>query len=101
MKNSRLKVIAITVVFLALVLTLVPNPSLPAEACWVPSVDVYTDIAYTDPVPPGTLGNLLDLYIPDIPGRRKLPLLIWHSGSAWLADDFGRMVPPDIVDFFT
>jgi acetyl esterase/lipase len=50
-------------------------------------VQVITDIAYTDPVPPTTVGNLLDLYIPDTRGRRALPLLIWTSGSAWFSDN--------------
>ena len=101
MKNSRLKFGAIVVVFLAFVLALVPTSSIPAEACWVREVAVYGNITYTDPDPPGTLGNLLDLYVPDIRGRHKLPLLIYHEGSAWLSDDFGRMIPPDILDYFT
>jgi acetyl esterase/lipase len=50
-------------------------------------VEVITNIAYTDPVPANTNGNLLDLYIPQVPGRRELPLLIWTSGSAWFSDD--------------
>lgn len=100
MKNSKLKFSA-SMVVLALVLALVLTPSLPAEACWVPSVEVCSNISYTDPDPPWTLGNLLDLYIPDIPGKHKLPLLIWHSGSAWYSDSFGKVIPPDILDFFT
>ena len=101
MKRGKLKFSA-SMVVLVLVLALVLTPSLPAAgACWELSVDVYTDIEYTEADPPGTLGNLLDLYVPDIPGRRKLPLLIWHSGSAWYSDDAGRMIPPDILDFFT
>ena len=31
-------------------------------------------------------GNLLDLYLPDVPGNAKLPLVIWHSGSAWFSN---------------
>jgi acetyl esterase/lipase len=50
-------------------------------------VEVITDIAYTEPVPATTVGNLLDLYIPETPGERKLPLLIWTSGSAWFSDN--------------
>jgi acetyl esterase/lipase len=59
----------------------------PANAGKVRRVEVITDIAYTDPVPADTVGNLLDLYIPQVPGRRKLPLLIWTSGSAWFSDN--------------
>lgn len=35
---------------------------------------------------PATPGNLLDLYLPDVPGRADLPLVIWHSGSAWFSN---------------
>lgn len=35
---------------------------------------------------PARPGNLLDLYIPDVPGKAKLPLVIWHSGSAWFSN---------------
>jgi acetyl esterase/lipase len=42
-------------------------------------VTVVRDLAYGPSVP----GNLLDLYLPDMPGKASLPLVIWHSGSAW------------------
>ena len=32
---------------------------------------------------PASPGNLLDLYLPETRGKAKLPLIIWHSGSAW------------------
>jgi acetyl esterase/lipase len=35
---------------------------------------------------PNLPGNLLDLYLPDVPGNAKLPLVIWHSGSAWFSN---------------
>lgn len=35
---------------------------------------------------PATPGNLLDLYVPQTKGNAKLPLIIWHSGSAWLSN---------------
>lgn len=35
---------------------------------------------------PATPGNLLDLYLPETMGKAKLPLIIWHSGSAWLSN---------------
>jgi acetyl esterase/lipase len=40
------------------------------------------DLAYGPAVP----GNLLDLYVPDVPGEALLPLIIWHSGSAWFSN---------------
>jgi acetyl esterase/lipase len=40
------------------------------------------DLAYGPAVP----GNLLDLYVPDVPGEAWLPLVIWHSGSAWFSN---------------
>lgn len=51
---------------------------------------------------PATPGNLLDLHVPDVPGNAKLPLVIWHSGSAW----FGNNVKTgggaqDVVQEFT
>jgi acetyl esterase/lipase len=35
---------------------------------------------------PATPGNLLDLHLPDVPGNAALPLVIWHSGSAWFSN---------------
>lgn len=40
------------------------------------------DIAYGEAEP----GNLLDLYLPDDAMEDPLPLLIWHSGSAWFSN---------------
>lgn len=40
------------------------------------------DLAYG----PADPGNLLDLYLPAVPGAADLPLLIWHSGSAWFSN---------------
>ena len=61
-------------------------------------VTTYKDIPYGAAVP----GNLLDLYVPNVAGDNKLPLIIWHSGSAWFANevkDFGDDVA--IVEEFT
>jgi acetyl esterase/lipase len=58
----------------------------------------YTDLAYGEARP----GNLLDLYVPDVPGNDSIPLLIWHSGSAWFANDvkdFGD--DATVIDEFT
>ena len=68
------------------------------EAEPVGEVAKYEDLAYGLAVP----GNLLDLYVPDVAGDAKLPLLIWHSGSAWFANqvkEFGDDVA--IVEEFT
>lgn len=45
-------------------------------------VTEHEDLAYG----PATPGNLLDLYVPDVPGDSELPLVIWHSGSAWFSN---------------
>ena len=73
--------------------------SQPAVAVEVRGVEVITDIAYTDPVPANTIGNLLDLYIPQVPGEQELPLLIWTSGSAWFSDN-GKAGAAAIADEF-
>ncbi len=54
----------------------------------VGNVTKHKDLAYGQANP----GNLLDLYVPDDPGETKLPLVIWHSGSGFFANevkDFG------------
>ncbi|HEX9864764.1 MAG TPA: alpha/beta hydrolase [Acidimicrobiia bacterium] len=96
--KHRLPLVAISLA-LAVLFALVATPASPADAVKVLDVEVHTNIAYQDPDPAGTQGNLLDLYIPDVRGKRKLPLLIWSSGSAWLSDG-GKTVPADIADFF-
>jgi acetyl esterase/lipase len=58
-----------------------------AEAAPVLDVDVHTNIAYGPAVPPFTLGNLLDLYVPDMPGNARRPLVIWTEGCAWFCDN--------------
>lgn len=56
----------------------------PAAFGDVPEYEVteIEDLAYGPAVP----GNLLDLYLPDVPGAARLPLIIWHSGSAWFSN---------------
>ena len=61
---------------------------------------MHTDIEYTAANPQGTQGNVLDLLLPAIRGNYKAPLLIWQSGSGWLSDCIGKIIPPDILDFF-
>jgi len=65
------------------------SPSATTRATATPDTDPggavteYEDLAYGPAVP----GNLLDLYVPDVAGDAKLPLLIWHSGSGWESND--------------
>lgn len=49
----------------------------------VGQVTEHKDLAYGSADP----GNLLDLYIPEVAGDSRLPLIIWHSGSGWLDND--------------
>jgi len=48
------------------------------------AVQVAKDLAYAPAQPPGSQGHLLDLYIPA--SGRPVPLVIFTSGSGWLAD---------------
>ncbi|HEY4606985.1 MAG TPA: alpha/beta hydrolase [Acidimicrobiia bacterium] len=97
-EGSRRSFLAAVAVALALLLLVAVTPP-PADAVQLVDVDVYTDIAYTDPVPETTRGNLLDLYIPDSPGKKKLPLIIWSSGSAWFSDE-GKAGAEAIAEVF-
>jgi acetyl esterase/lipase len=45
----------------------------------------YADLDYAPPDPAGSNGHKLDLYIP-AGAARALPVAIWTSGSAWMAD---------------
>lgn len=83
--RARRLVAAVTATLIAT--SVMAATSQPAVAGGARGVEVITDIAYTEPVPATTVGNLLDLYIPEVPGRRQLPLVIWTSGSAWFSDD--------------
>ncbi|MFF4056160.1 prolyl oligopeptidase family serine peptidase [Streptomyces sp. NPDC001668] len=47
-------------------------------------VEVTKNLAYAPAQPSGTQGHLLDLYVPR--SDRPLPLVIFTSGSGWLAD---------------
>jgi len=53
-----------------------------ASAAPVRGVTEIENLAYGPAVP----GNLLDLYVPNLPGSAGLPLVIWHSGSAWFSN---------------
>jgi acetyl esterase/lipase len=61
-------------------------------------VTVVRDLAYGPSVP----GNLLDLYLPEQRGTAKLPLVIWHSGSAWFSNQVkGSVGAVDVAEEFT
>ncbi|MGK5692407.1 alpha/beta hydrolase fold domain-containing protein [Streptomyces sp. URMC 128] len=47
-------------------------------------MEVTKDLAYAPAEPPGTQGHLLDLYVPQ--SQQPVPLVIFSSGSGWLAD---------------
>ena len=111
-KPMRLSVIVAGVVALTLSVHAIsiaqsPTPSAAAPTATAASspagssvgtVTKYADLAYGPAVP----GNLLDLYVPDLPSDAKLPLLIWHSGSGLFANevkDFGDDVT--VVKEFT
>jgi acetyl esterase/lipase len=74
-------------------------PTSRADAVHVTGVDVHSDITYYLPDTPTVNGNKLDLYVPVVSGKRKLPLVIWSSGSAWLSDN-GRAGAAAIADVF-
>jgi acetyl esterase/lipase len=64
------------------------TPVAPSTAPSVAEVTKHKDVAYGSAVP----GNLLDLYVPGSPADAALPLIIWHTGSAWSENgvkDFG------------
>jgi acetyl esterase/lipase len=83
----------------ALIMALVATPAASAVEDRVLEVEVHTGIAYKDPVPATTQGNLLDLYIPQVAGDKPLPLIIWTSGSAWFSDN-GKAGAAPIAEIF-
>jgi acetyl esterase/lipase len=60
----------------------------------------YLDIPYAAAEPEGSRGHLLDLYLPDKPGKAKRPLLIVMGGSAWLGDN-GKAYAAELAPHFT
>jgi acetyl esterase/lipase len=68
---------------IALLVTL----SVGAAAQPASAAQVIADIPYAPAEPAGSRGHLLDLYLPERPGRARTPLLIWTGGSGWLADN--------------
>jgi acetyl esterase/lipase len=94
----RRSALVTAIVVFGLLLALV-GPTPRADAVRVLDVKVHTDIPYTQPVPANTRGNLLDLYVPVVPGKQTLPLVIWSSGSAWFSDN-GKAGAGVIADVF-
>lgn len=96
MANKTLKfIVSISMTFVFLLALGVPTHASPVRG-----VEEIKNIPYTDPVPQHTQGNLLDLYIPERPGNKKLPLIIWTSGSAWMSDA-GKEGAAQIAPYFT
>jgi acetyl esterase/lipase len=69
-----------------------------AASASVQATQVISNIAYAPAQPAGSRGHLLDLYLPS-GGTTPRPLLIWHSGSAWMSDD-GKTGAASIASIF-
>ena len=65
-------------------LLMAAGTAVPASARTDTDVEVTKDLAYAPAQPAGTQGHLLDLYVPR--SKEPLPLVIFTSGSGWLAD---------------
>jgi acetyl esterase/lipase len=52
-----------------------------------PATRVIAGVAYAPAEPAGSRGHLLDLYLPAEPDERPRPLVIWSSGSGFMADN--------------
>lgn len=63
------------------------------------SAAVRLNIAYAPPAPADSVGQVLDLYLPE-DGSPSAPLILWSSGSGWLRDD-GKHGAAAIAPFFT
>jgi acetyl esterase/lipase len=72
--------------------------AIPASATPAQVTQVISNIAYAPAQPAGSRGHLLDLYLPS-GGTTPRPLLIWHSGSAWMSDD-GKSGAASIASVF-
>jgi acetyl esterase/lipase len=83
-----------------LVLGAVAAGAQPAAAGPVRGVELIANVAYAPAEPAGSRGHLLDLYIPETPGRARTPLLIWTGGSGWLADN-GKDSAAPVAERFT
>jgi acetyl esterase/lipase len=93
----RLSVIA-GAAMAALAVTGVSTHPVVASAQTAQVTQVISNIAYAPAQPAGSRGHLLDLYLPS-GGTTPRPLLIWHSGSAWMSDD-GKSGAASIASIF-
>lgn len=60
----------------------------------------HRDIAYAPAMPATSKGHLLDLYLP-ARADKPVPLVIWTSGSAWMADtgkDGAKVMAPALLE---
>ena len=61
--------------------------------------ETLMDIAYSDASPVESEGNMLDIYLPEIPVGKRVPLIILHNGSGWMLTN-GRVLAEKIADRF-
>ncbi|MFM2372031.1 MAG: hypothetical protein RIS85_1753 [Pseudomonadota bacterium] len=64
------------------------------------TVPTHADVAYAPAMPATSKGHLLDLYLP-AKTDKPAPLVIWTSGSAWMADtgkDGAKIMAPALLD---
>jgi acetyl esterase/lipase len=59
-----------------------PEPATPGSLPF----DLYPNLEYAEPEPPGSPGHLLDLYVPS-DGLGPFPVVIWQGGSAWYSNE--------------
>jgi acetyl esterase/lipase len=66
-----------------------PVPVSPSPSGTTPEslpYELFPNLAYAEPVPPGSPGHLLDLYVPN-DGPGPFPVVIWQGGSAWYSNE--------------
>jgi acetyl esterase/lipase len=99
LRRLRTSALFAAVLAAGLLLALAGGATPRADANDVIGVEVHPDITYYVPDTPTVNGNKLDLYVPVTPNNRKVPVLIWTSGSAWLSDN-GRAGAAPIAAVF-
>jgi acetyl esterase/lipase len=86
--------IALATLGAAVALLLVVGPT-PRAGANPPFVVRHVGVDYN-----GSPGTTLDLYVPNLPGKAKLPLLIWSNGCAWLVVSCGTAGTQEIAQTF-
>ncbi|MGH3517416.1 MAG: alpha/beta hydrolase fold domain-containing protein [Haloechinothrix sp.] len=85
----------------AIALLGLPTGLVQAQASPAPAdAPVIADIPYAEAEPADSAGHLLDLYVPQTPGKAPHPLLIVTGGSAWLREN-GKDYAAELAPFFT